>query len=124
MLLSAVGGHAQTQENPTPAPTTAATEPAESPQADLPAAIAAQRQALSVQREAIMASYEKQQRLCWQKFAVNACLIEARRMRRQGLDPIQQQELALNEQERAWRTEQRIIRLQGKQAPPRTRREQ
>ena len=85
-------------------------------EAGLPAEFARQRQALSLQRQEILVAYEKQQQACWQKFAVNACLTEARRARRQALDPVRQQELALNAQERAWRTEQRELRLQGKQA--------
>lgn len=116
-LFSAVGVHAQNKENQTPANTLAATEFDVASHVDLPTAIAEQRKALSLQRDTVMATYEKQQKICWQKFAVNACLIEARRFRRQGLDPIQQQDLALNAQEREWRTEQRTIRLQGKQAP-------
>lgn len=80
----------------------------------VPERIAQDRQTLSVQREAILQVYERQIAACWQKFAVNACLIEARRVRRQALDPLTQQELALNAQERAWRTEQRDKRLQTK----------
>lgn len=82
---------------------------------DLPKALAQQRQALWAQRQAILAQEERQKAVCWQTFAVNACLSEARRARRQALDPIHQQELALNAQERAWRTEQRDVRLQNKQ---------
>jgi ketopantoate reductase len=98
--------------------TEAVSQPADSDQApqvtDLPAAFDRQRQTLSMQRQSILATHEKQQQACWQKFAVNACLTEARRVRRQALEPIRQQELVLNAQERAWRTEQRERRLQGK----------
>jgi hypothetical protein len=82
---------------------------------DLPEAITRQRQALAAQRSAIAQAEAAQQAVCWQKFAVNACLSEARRARRQALEPLRQQELALNAQERLWRTEQRELRLQGKQ---------
>ncbi len=82
---------------------------------DLPEAITRQRQALAAQRSAIAQAEAAQQAVCWQKFAVNACLSEARRARRQALEPLRQQELALNAQERLWRTEQRERRLQGKQ---------
>ena len=84
-------------------------------QDDLPEAITRQRQALAAQRSAIAQAEAAQQAVCWQKFAVNACLSEARRTRRQALEPLRQQELALNAQERLWRTEQREQRLQGKQ---------
>jgi hypothetical protein len=68
-----------------------------------------------MQRDAVLRADTKLQADCWQKFAVNACLIEARRVRRQALDPLTQRELVLNEQERLWKTEQREKRLQGKQ---------
>jgi hypothetical protein len=85
----------------------------------LPEAITRQRQALAAQRIAIGQSEAAQQAVCWQKFAVNACLSEARRTRRQALEPLRQQELALNAQERLWRTEQRDKRLQDKQTEAR-----
>lgn len=78
-------------------------------------AITRQRQALAAQRNAIGQDEAQQQVVCWQKFAVNACLSDARRVRRQALEPLRQLELALNAQERLWRTEQRERRLQGKQ---------
>jgi hypothetical protein len=85
----------------------------------LPEAITRQRQALAAQRSDIVQAEAQQQVVCWQKFAVNACLSEARRARRQALEPLRQQELALNAQERLWRTEQREKRLQGKQSDTR-----
>jgi hypothetical protein len=81
----------------------------------VPERIAQERHTLSVQKAAVLQGYEKQTASCWNKFAVNACLLEARRARRQALEPLTQQELALNAQERAWRTEQRDKRLQEKQ---------
>ena len=104
--------------SPTPQPPQP--NPAVLPDADvLPEAITRQRQALAAQRSAIGQAEAQQQAVCWQKFAVNACLSEARRARRQALEPLRQQELALNAQERLWRTEQRERRLQGKQADTR-----
>ena len=85
---------------------------------DVPAEIARQRQAVAALREAIMKSDEQRQAACWQQFAVNACLIETRRIRRQALDPLVQQELVLNAQERAWRSAQREQRLLDKQPNP------
>jgi hypothetical protein len=80
-----------------------------------PEFIRAERQELTVQRESVMAVYQQEAKACWQKFAVNACLSEARSKRRTALELLRQQELILNEQERQWRTEQRNLRLQGKQ---------
>ena len=102
----------------TPQPSQTSTQAAPKPD-ELPEAITRQRQVLAAQRSAIGQAEAQQQAVCWQKFAVNACLSEARRARRQALEPLRQQELALNAQERLWRTEQREKRLQGKQADTR-----
>jgi hypothetical protein len=80
-----------------------------------PEYIRAEREELALQREAVMAVYQVEAKACWQKFAVNACLSEARSNRRAALELLHQQELILNAQERQWRTEQRNLRLQGKQ---------
>jgi hypothetical protein len=88
---------------------------ANAPTLDVPTEIARQRQAVATLREAILKSDEERQAACWQKFAVNACLIETRRIRRQALDPLAQQDLVLNAQEREWRSAQREQRLLDKQ---------
>ena len=85
-------------------------------QDEVPEVIARQRQALAAQRSAIVQAEQMQQAACWQKFAVNVCLSDARITRRQALAPLRQQELALNEQERSWRNQQRERRLQLKQS--------
>jgi hypothetical protein len=80
-----------------------------------PEFIRVQREALASQRAEVMAVYEEDAKACWRKFAVNACLSDARKTRRASLEPLRQQDLLLNAQERQWRTEQRDLRLQGKQ---------
>ena len=80
-----------------------------------PEFIRVQREEITQQREAVMAVYQDDAKACWQKFAVNACLSDARRKRREALEPLRQQDLLLNAQERQWRTEQRHLRLEGKQ---------
>ncbi|WP_411028720.1 hypothetical protein [Salmonella sp. s59944] len=70
---------------------------------------------MATQRAEVMAVYQEEAKACWQKFAVNACLSDARKTRRAALEPLCQQDLLLNAQERQWRTEQRDLRLQGKQ---------
>jgi len=123
------GSQAQTQaepQKPTAQGISSSVEEAAKPQESkptqevesVPAAVARQRQDLNAQREAIMVRYAQQQVACWQKFAVNACLTEARRIRRQTLEPIRQQELVLNAQERAWRTAEREQRMLDKQPAP------
>ncbi len=80
-----------------------------------PEFIRVQREQLASQRAEVMAVYQETAQACWQKFAVNACLSEARKTRRAALEPLRQQDLLLNAQEREWRTEQRTLRLEGKQ---------
>ena len=80
-----------------------------------PEFIRVQREEIAKQRESVMAIYQDDAKACWQKFAVNACLSDARKKRRAALEPLRQQDLLLNAQERQWRTEQRNLRLEGKQ---------
>ncbi|WP_295518697.1 hypothetical protein [Limnohabitans sp. Rim8] len=80
-----------------------------------PEFIRSQREAIAQDRQAVMHDYELSAKACWQKFAVNTCLGDARQARRAALEPLRQQDLVLNTQERLWRTEQRDLRLQGKQ---------
>lgn len=83
---------------------------------DVPARLASERQRLQAERSGIEQKHEASMRACWQRFAVNDCLREARRQRHAALDPLRAQELELNAQERAWRSGQREERLRGKSA--------
>jgi hypothetical protein len=85
-----------------------------------PEFIRVQRALLDSQRAEVMAVYQKEAQICWQKFAVNACVSDARKIRRAALEPLRQKELLLNAQERQWRIEQRELRLQGKPVQPPT----
>ncbi len=80
-----------------------------------PESIRLQREAIAQQRDAIQAEFQQDSKACWQKFAVNTCLSQARLKQRKALEPLRQQDLVVNAQERQWRTEQRDIRLEGKQ---------
>jgi hypothetical protein len=80
-----------------------------------PEFIRVQREAIAQDRQAVMTAFTQNAKACWQKFAVNDCLRDARKTRRAALEPLRQQDLVLNTQERLWRTEQRDLRLQGKQ---------
>lgn len=80
-----------------------------------PESVRLQREAIALQREAIQAEFQQTSKACWQKFAVNACLSDARSKQRKALEPLRQQDLLVNALERQWRTEQRDIRLEGKQ---------
>jgi hypothetical protein len=87
---------------------------------DEPDFIRVQREAIAQDRQVVMGAYAQAAKACWQKFAVNACLSEARQSRRAALEPLRQQDLVLNTQERLWRTEQRDQRLQNKQPDERS----
>ncbi|MDR0478426.1 MAG: hypothetical protein LBH31_01195, partial [Burkholderiaceae bacterium] len=52
--------------------------------------------------------YNQDARLCWQRFAVNACLRQAHDQRRAKLDTLRQDELALNALLRQRRTAARL----------------
>lgn len=82
---------------------------------DVPAQLAAAREQLQQQRQAIEQLHEERRRDCWQRFAVNDCLREVRRSRYAALDPLRPRELELNAQEREWRSRQRDERLRSKQ---------
>ena len=82
--------------------------------ADPGARIAAERQQLQMEREAVEREHDERQRACWQRFVVNSCLQQVRRERHAALDPLRARELVLNEQERAWRTQQREQRMREK----------
>ena len=87
---------------------------APAPDAGTPQRIAAERQQLQAQRNAVEQAHDLRSRECWQRFAVNDCLREVRRSRRAALDPLRARELELNAQERAWQTFQREERLRQK----------
>ena len=83
---------------------------------DVSAEIRQKRDVLAQERERVTGQHDLQAKACWQKFAVNDCLMAVRKSKRAQLDPIHQKELELNAQERAWRTRQREERLQNKSA--------
>ena len=81
----------------------------------VPERLAAERQRLQAEREAIEQAHSARVHDCWQRFAVNDCLRQARRARYQALDPLRAQELQINAQERDWRALEREERLREKQ---------
>lgn len=81
----------------------------------MPEHLSAERQRLQAEREAIEQLHSARVHDCWQRFAVNDCLRQARRARYQALDPLRAHELQLNAQERDWRALEREDRLREKQ---------
>ena len=60
----------------------------------------AQRARIASERGAATRHFEEAEQACWQRFAVNDCLQQARVQRRTALDRLRQQELAINDLER------------------------
>ena len=58
--------------------------------------------------------YEATEKACWQRFAVNDCLRQARTERRAVLDRLRQQELAVNDLDRRRRADERLRQLERK----------
>jgi hypothetical protein len=85
-----------------------------------PEFIRTERERIAAARAQVLAIYQAQAQACWQKFVVNACLSQARQTRRAALEPLRQEDLLLNTQERQWRSEQRDLRLEGKQTSERS----
>ena len=51
-----------------------------------PEFIRVQREAIAQDRQVVTTTYEQAAKACWQKFAVNACLSDARKARRAALE--------------------------------------
>ncbi|MFN5176985.1 hypothetical protein [Limnohabitans sp.] len=79
---------------------------------DLARQMATLRQAM----DAIDNRQKEAARACWQRFAVNDCLIRVRREKRELLEPLRQQMLHLDAAERQLRLDLRDQRLQDKEA--------
>lgn len=76
--------------------------------------LAAERKRIEAERAAAVQKFDGAEKACWQRFAVNACLHQARVERRGALDRLRQEDLALNEVERQRRTAARLRELQEK----------
>lgn len=75
----------------------------------------AERSRIDVARQQAEQRFAAAEKACWQRFAVNACLRQARSERRAVIDRLRQQELALNEVERRRSSAERLRQLDDKQ---------
>ena len=73
-----------------------------------------QRDQVAQLRTTAMQRYHDEELACWHRFAVNACLGDARQQRRATLDALRQKDLALNAAEREQRTAERTRELEQK----------
>ncbi|WP_051237503.1 hypothetical protein [Ottowia thiooxydans] len=81
----------------------------------LPEWLASQRERLSAAREAATQRFADEEKACWHRFMVNACLRDATDARRAALDRLRQEELAVNDLERKRRAANRLRDLEQKQ---------
>jgi len=89
---------------------------AEAPQGDgLPKWLEGQRERITAGRTAAAQRFADQEKLCWKRFTVNACIRDASDERRATLDRLRQEELTLNDLERKRRTANRLLELEQKQ---------
>lgn len=93
----------------------AATAPPESDADALQPWLDSQRTRIEAARAVAVRRFEADEKACWQRFAVNACIRQARVQRRGVLDRLRQEELAVNDVERQRRTAARLQQLQDKQ---------
>ena len=77
--------------------------------------LSTERDRIEATRSAARQRFDDAEKACWRRFAVNACVREARQQRRVVLDRLRQEDLALNEVERQRLTETRLRQLQQKQ---------
>ena len=78
--------------------------------------LTAERARLQAERAQVEQNHEANLRACWQRFAVNDCLIRERRALRQAQAPLKARDLELADQERALREQQRLQRLSARES--------
>ena len=74
----------------------------------------AQRARIAQLRETYQADLHVQEAACYQRFAVNDCLLERRRTARELLADLRRQEIVLNDAQRKRRAAQQLLRADEK----------
>lgn len=82
--------------------------------AEQPVADKSQREDLARRRAAVQADAQAGRESCYQQFAVTACIERIEAWRREELDHIRRQEVALNDQERKARAAGRVSAIESK----------
>ena len=77
---------------------------------------AAERARIASERTRIEAEFEQANKACYQKFAVNDCIADARAKRREVLADLRRQELVLNDADRRRRSSERLEEIEKKTA--------
>lgn len=82
--------------------------------AQSPQDTAAEQSRIAAERGRAEARYEAEQKVCWQKFAVNDCLASAKARRREVLSDLRRQELSISDAERKRRGVERKRAIEEK----------
>ncbi len=77
---------------------------------------ASERARIASERTRIEAEFEQANKACYQKFAVNDCIADARAKRRELLADLRRQELVLNDADRRRRSSERLEEIEKKTA--------
>ena len=80
--------------------------------------IAEETAGLNSKKEIIFQKYQTDAKSCWQLFAVNDCLAQAKRQKYQALAPLEQLESDLNAKRRELKEADRMQRLMDKSQAP------
>lgn len=80
-----------------------------------------ERARITAERKAAEDRLEAEQKACWQKFAVNDCINDAKRRQRKTLAELKRQENKLNDQEREQRAAERSRAIEEKREKAATR---
>lgn len=75
---------------------------------------AAERQRITAERARVEAEFDQAHKACYQKFAVNDCISDARARRREQMADLRRQELVLNDAERRRRSAERLDEIEKK----------
>lgn len=82
------------------------------------AAEAAERSRIARERSAVHQRFEDESRACYQRFAVNDCLEQARSLRREQLGDLRRQEISLNDADRRRKAAEAVQRAESRSNPP------
>ena len=81
-----------------------------------PAAAAAEREQIRLERAAVEARYKQGELACRERFAVTACVTELQTQRREALAALRLREIELDETKRKAEAEENARRLEAKRA--------
>lgn len=73
-----------------------------------------ERARIQAEQLSVQARFDSESAACYLRFAVNDCVGQQRSVRRERLDDLRRQQVALNQMERALRAQQQLQRIRGK----------